>query len=744
MTQPIENYALIGDCRTGALVGLDGSIDWLCWPRFDSDACFAALLGDPDNGRWSLAPCDDARASRRYRDGTLILETSFATDSGRATVIDFMVPHDRGSKLIRMVQGDAGELAMDMELVLRFGYGATIPWVSRMPDGALRAVAGPDMTILRTPVAVHGEGFRTRARFRVCRGDTIPFVLSYGASHLSAPAPVDADGALRMCESFWRDWTANADLAGPHRQAVERSLITLKALTYAPSGGIVAAPTTSLPERIGGVRNWDYRYCWIRDSTFTLLALMDAGVLEEAAAWQDWLLRAVAGAPASMQIMYGLMGERRLTEWEADWLPGYAKSQPVRIGNDAYRQFQLDVYGELMDTFEQARKAGLAATDSGWALQHALVSHVARRWREPDYGIWETRGPKRHFTFSKVMAWVTFDRAIQAVELHGLPGPLGKWQRIRAAIHDDVCTHGFDQRANTFCAAYDATTLDASLLLLAQVGFLEPDDPRFVGTIEAIERRLMVDGFVLRYDTTCEPDGLEPGEGVFLACSFWLADAYLSVGRRAEAEALFDRLAGLGNDLGLLAEEYEPAVGRQVGNFPQALSHVALINTAFNLTRSTRPAEQRASTHREQSDRITRRSRGVLLPDDGHPRQARGARAAEQGPTRAMVQSRPIAAHYVMHGRRRRSATSAPLLHCAGDPRHPSCWQHCLCGPRTYEAGPRLLRPGLCRSPRSARGRAHSKVPLRQRATCPHRSSGLEPRPGRRGSCPQPGKRRPR
>ncbi len=601
MTQPIENYALIGDCRTAALVGLDGSIDWLCWPRFDSDACFAALLGDRDNGRWSIAPChDDARASRRYRDGTLVLETCFATDTGRATVIDFMVPHGHGSELVRVVQGDDGELEMDMELVLRFGYGATIPWVSRITGGALRAVAGPDMTVLRTPVAVHGEGFRTCARFRVRGGETIPFVLSYAPSHLAVPAPIDATEALRACESFWRDWTASADLSGPYRQAVQRSLLTLKALTYAPSGGIVAAPTTSLPERVGGMRNWDYRYCWIRDSTFTLLALMDAGVFEEAAAWRDWLLRAVAGAPANMQIMYGLMGERRLTEWEADWLPGYAKSRPVRIGNAAYRQFQLDVYGELMDTFEQARKAGLAATDSGWALQRALVDHVGKRWRDPDYGIWETRGPKRHFTFSKVMAWVTLDRAIQAVELHGLPGPVKKWQRMRAAIHDDVCARAFDQGANAFCAAYDGTTLDASLLLLAQVGFLKPDDPRFLGTVKAIEQRLMVDGFVLRYDTEREPDGLEPGEGVFLACSFWLADAYLSLGRRAEAEALFDRLVALSNDVGLLAEEYEPALGRQVGNFPQAFSHVALINTAFNLTRSARPAEQRASMNRRQ------------------------------------------------------------------------------------------------------------------------------------------------
>lgn len=594
-SRPLEEYALIGDCRTAALVGRNGSIDWLCCPRFDSDACFAALLGDSSNGRWSIAPCDrSARVSRCYRDGTLVLETGFTAASGRATIIDFMVPHGRGSKIVRLVRGDAGSLDMDMELVLRFGYGATVPWVSRAPDGTLRAVAGPDMMVLRTPVALHGEDLRTHATFTVRAGQTIPFVLTYGPSHLPEPPTIDPDEALRICESFWRDWVDKADASGPYRDIVLRSLITLKALTYAPSGGIVAAPTASLPERLGGERNWDYRYCWIRDSTFTLLALMDAGVLEEARAWRDWLKRAVAGAPADMQIMYGLMGERRLTEWEADWLRGYAGSRPVRIGNAAHRQFQLDVYGELMDTFEQARKTGLTTTDDGWAVQVALVKHVAARWRDPDYGMWETRGVPRHFTFSKVMAWVTFDRAIQAIELHGLSGPIEEWRAIRAEIHRDVCRRGFDIHANTFRAAYDTTTLDASLLLLAQVGFLAPDDPRFVGTVEAIERHLLVDGLVLRYDTAREPDGLEPGEGVFLACSFWLADAYLSLGREADAKAMFERLLGLCNDVGLLAEEYEPGLRRQVGNFPQAFSHVALINTAFNLTHAERPAEQRA------------------------------------------------------------------------------------------------------------------------------------------------------
>lgn len=627
MNSPIEHYALIGDCRTAALVGRDGSIDWLCWPRFDSDACFAALLGTPSNGRWLIRPTDDPfRITRRYRDDTLILETTFATGAGKATLVDFMIPHGQGSELVRLVRGDEGEVALCMELVLRFGYGATIPWVSRGNGGALRAIAGPDMTVLRTPVVLWGEDFTTSAMFSVKQGMVVPFVLSYGPSHFPEPPPIDALQALQSCEAFWRDWSTKARLSPPYQKAAMRSLITLKALTYAPSGGIVAAPTASLPESIGGARNWDYRYCWIRDSTFTLLALMDAGVYEEAAAWRDWLQRAVAGAPSNMQIMYGLRGERRLTEWQADWLPGYLDSRPVRFGNAAHRQFQLDVYGELMDSFEKARDGGLAATESGWAIQLALVRHVAQRWREPDYGIWETRGPPRHFTFSKVMAWVTFDRAIQAVEQHGLPGDVAEWRRIRAEIHSEICERAFDEEANTFRAAYDAQTLDASLLLLAQVGFLETDDPRFAGTVSAIERELLVDGFVMRYDTGREPDGLQPGEGAFLACSFWLADAYIGLGRRTEAEALFERLLGLANDVGLLAEEYD--VGRRllVGNFPQAFSHVALINTAFNLTKAEHPAEQRAGKEGVRpKDGGSRRPGGArrrFTPTDGGDRDA--------------------------------------------------------------------------------------------------------------------------
>lgn len=602
MSTPIEDYGLIGDCQTAALVARDGSIDWLCWPRFDSEACFAALLGQPSNGRWLIRPTAEPIAiRRRYRPDTLVLETRFETDDGTVTLVDFMQPRGHTSDLVRLVRGERGTVAMCLELVLRFGYGATIPWVTRLDDGGIRAVAGPDSVVLRTPVTLWGENYKTAAMFSVAAGQVVPFVLSYGPSHLPPPPPVDATAALADCERFWREWTASTTTGGPHADAIRRSLITLKALTYAPSGGIIAAPTASLPERAGGARNWDYRYCWIRDSTLTLLALMNAGVYDEARAWRDWLQRAVAGYPADMQIMYGLMGERRLIEWEADWLPGYRDSRPVRIGNAAHRQFQLDVYGELMDTFEQARKGGLAANESGWELQVALVEHVGRTWREPDYGIWETRGPARHFTYSKVMAWVAFDRAIKAIERHGLPGPLEAWRATRAAIHDEVCDRGFDPSRNTFRAAYGETLLDASLLLLAEVGFVSAKDPRFLGTVAAVERSLMVDGFLRRYNTAQADDGLRPGEGAFLACSFWLADAWISIGRHEDADRLFDRLLSIRNDLGLLAEEYDTVGRRQIGNFPQAFSHVGLINTAFNLTRAARPAEQRARVNGTQA-----------------------------------------------------------------------------------------------------------------------------------------------
>ena len=596
MSAPIESYGLIGDCQTAALVGLDGSIDWLCWPRFDSDACFAALLGSPSNGRWLIGTEKEAKVTRRYRPDTLILETRFETETGAATVTDFMLPRGRTSDLVRIVHGESGEVEMCMELVLRFGYGNTTPWVSRLKDGTLRAVAGPDMAVLRTPAALWGEDFKTVAMFTTGAGESLPFVLSYGPSHLAVPDPVDPGQALQMCEKFWRDWTSRIKADGPYADAIKRSLITLKALTYVPSGGIVAAPTTSLPEQEGGPRNWDYRYCWIRDSTLTLLALMNAGVYDEALAWRDWLQRAVAGDPGDMQIMYGIMGERRLAEWEVGWLKGYLDSRPVRIGNAAHRQFQLDVYGELMDTFEQARAGGLAPNESGWEVQVALVDHVCETWSKPDYGIWETRGPRQHFTYSKVMAWVAFDRAIKAVEKYGLPGPVDKWRETRDAICKEVLERGFDEKRNTFRSAYDATSLDASLLLLAQVGFIKSTDPRYIGTVEAIERALLADGFVKRYDTNVIDDGLEPGEAAFLACSFWLADAYVSIGRYDDAEKMFKRLLSIRNDLGLLAEEYDTEKARLLGNYPQAFSHVGLINTAFNLTRSAKPSEQRAQS----------------------------------------------------------------------------------------------------------------------------------------------------
>jgi GH15 family glucan-1,4-alpha-glucosidase len=596
MRIPIEDYGMIGDCQTAALVGKNGSIDWLCWPTFDSDACFASLLGGQSNGYWLITPQEEIKSTkRRYRPDTLILETTFEMEDGTVTLIDFMLPHGKSSDLIRIVRCDEGEVTVCMELMLRFGYGAMTPWVTRLEDGTMRAVAGPDMAVLRTPAAFRGENFKTVAQFTLTKGKSVPFVLSYGPSHLDMPEPVDAEESLALCEKFWRDWTATTKAEGPYKDAIVRSLITLKGLVFMPTGGIVAAPTTSLPEQFGGPRNWDYRLCWLRDATLTLLAMMNAGIYDEAAAWRDWLQRAVAGSPAEMQIMYGLRGERRLTEWEVDWLPGYADSKPVRIGNAAHEQFQLDVYGELMDSFEQARKGGLASTDEGWEMQRILLEHVAEIWNKPDSGIWESRAAPRHYVYSKVMAWVCFDRAIKAVEKHELEGDIETWRSVAEKIHVDVCTNGFDKTRNTFKAAYDGDDLDASLLLLAQTGFIEPSDPRFVGTVEAIEKALLRQGFVMRYNTHRTYDGLAPGEGAFLACSFWLCDAYMSIGRKADAKELFERLLSIRNDLGLLAEEYEPREKRHQGNFPQAFSHVGLINTAFNLTRGDKPSEQRAN-----------------------------------------------------------------------------------------------------------------------------------------------------
>jgi len=606
----IEDYALIGDGETAALVGRDGSIDWLCLPRFDSDACFAALLGTRDHGRWLLAPSQPARVSRRYRDDTLILETRFVTDSGVVTVVDFMPPRDPQATLIRIVIGEEGRVPMRTELVLRFGYGAAVPWVTRMEDGTLRAVAGPDMALLRTPVALRGEDFRTVAEFIVTAGDMIPFVLTYCASHLpiSRP-PVNPRSALAATEAVWRKWAAQCTPAGEWSDAVKRSLITLKALIYTPTGGIVAAPTTSLPERLGGTRNWDYRFCWLRDATLTLLALMDAGYYDEAQAWRAWLLRAIAGAPAQMQIMYGVGGERRLTEWAVGWLPGYESSAPVRIGNGAHNQLQLDVYGEVMDALHQARRGGLDSGEAAWEMQRALIDHLATVWDQPDAGLWEVRDGPEHFTYSKVMAWVALDRAVKGAETFGLNAPTTRWRQLAQAIHADVCANGFDRQLGSFVRAYGTRQLDASLLLLPAVGFLPPSDRRIRGTIDAIERHLMSDGFVLRYDTTAAPDGLPPGEGAFLACSFWLADAYVLMNRYDDARRLFERLLSLRNDLGLLSEEYDIVRQRLVGNFPQAFSHIALVNTAYNLTHAQKPVEQRAERGRDKPDEVAQAQR---------------------------------------------------------------------------------------------------------------------------------------
>ncbi|HEX7011637.1 MAG TPA: glycoside hydrolase family 15 protein [Steroidobacteraceae bacterium] len=594
----IEDYAMIGDCETAALVGRDGSIDWLCWPRFDSDACFAALLGTEEHGRWLLAPkADGARVSRRYRGETLILETRFETDTGAVVVIDFMPPRGSESDVVRMVVGERGEVPMRMELVIRFNYGITVPWVTRIGEKVWRAVAGPDMVVLGASVPVHGENLKSVADFVVREGQCETFVLCYGLSHTTVPSLElpNAHDALRETEQFWQEWVARARrIDGPCSAIVTRSLITLRALIYAPSGGIVAAPTTSLPEQLGGTRNWDYRYCWLRDATLALLALMDAGYYEEAAAWRDWLLRAVAGTPAQMQIMYGVAGERRLTEWQADWLPGYESSRPVRIGNAAHAQVQLDVYGEIMDVFHQGRAGSLRTVEPGWNLQLKLLEHLEQVWEQPDCGIWEVRGPPQHFTHSKMMAWVAFDRAIKDAEAYKLPGPIERWRELRAKIHAQICERGFDRERNTFVQAYGSKNLDASLLLMAELGFLPADDPRVHGTIRAIESELMYEGFVRRYDTVRTDDGLPPGEGVFLACTCWLANAYAMTGREREALELFDRVASLANDVGLLSEEYDPVTGRLMGNFPQGFSHLSLIVTAFNLVHTAKPSRQRA------------------------------------------------------------------------------------------------------------------------------------------------------
>ncbi|RSN05877.1 glucoamylase [Nonomuraea sp. WAC 01424] len=588
----IEDYALIGDMHTAALVGRDGSVDWLCLPRFDSPACFAALLDGPRAGRWLLAPAGAGRAtSRRYREGTLILETTWDGPGGSVRVVDFMPPRREAPDVVRIVEGVRGRVEMTMELVLRFDYGHDIPWLRHEP-GVLAAVAGPDATWLRTPVELRedADGRRTTAAFTVGEGERVPFVLTWQQSWLPRPRPVDPPEALADTERLWREWNRRCGYRGDYDEAVRTSLRTLKALTYAPTGGVVAAATTSLPEQLGGPRNWDYRYCWLRDASFTLQAMMTAGYEAEARAWREWLLRAVAGHPADLRIMYTVEGGRRIPEWNADWLSGYENSSPVRIGNAASGQLQPDVYGETLDCLHVARRSGLAVEDEAWDLQQALMGYLEGVWDQPDNGLWEIRGPRRQFVHSKVLAWVAADRMIQAVDRFGREGPADRWRDLRERIHRDVCANGYDATRNTFTQYYGSNGLDAALLLIPRLGFLPADDPRVVGTVDAIARDLVHDGLVLRYRTEADDvDGLSGHEGTFLACSFWLADALAATGRRHRAVELFERLLDLRNDVGLLSEEYDTVRHRQAGNFPQAYSHVSVINTATILTDQVTP-----------------------------------------------------------------------------------------------------------------------------------------------------------
>ena len=586
----IEDYGLLGDLQSAALVSRHGSIDWLCLPRFDSAACFASLLGTPENGHWTLQPAGEFRpVGRRYREDTLVLETDFETAGGAVRLIDFMPPRETKPDVVRIVEGVRGRVEMHLELVLRFDYGSVVPWVRNL-DGTLVAIAGPDLVTLRTPVELVGRNFRTYASFTVAQGDRVPFALTWCPSNEDLPAPIDPEAALVDTVSFWEEWADRCTSVAPWDAAVRRSLLTLKALTYAPTGGIVAAPTTSLPEAIGGVRNWDYRFCWLRDATLTLLAFVRAGYTEEAGAWRDWLLRAIAGSPDDLQIMYGVAGERRLTELELPWLDGYEGSRPVRIGNGASDQLQLDVYGEVVDALYQARRQGLVASDDAWALTKKTFDWLESGWREPDEGIWEVRGPRRHFTHSKVMSWVAFDRAVKSVTRLGREGPVDRWRATRRAIRKEILDEGFNAELGSFVQFFGSDRLDASLLLMPLVGFLPADDPRVVGTVAAIERGLMRDGFVERYradEENVDVDGLPPGEGVFLPCSFWLAAVLAQQGRVDDAVELYERLLSLRNDLGLISEEYDPERKRLVGNFPQAFTHLTLVETAFTLSRKT-------------------------------------------------------------------------------------------------------------------------------------------------------------
>ncbi|MDQ1395703.1 MAG: hypothetical protein QOG64_962 [Acidimicrobiaceae bacterium] len=596
MALRIEDYAVIGDTQTAALVGRDGSIDWLCLPRFDSGSCFAALLGTDGHGRWLLAPSGPVTATRRrYRPGTLILETEFDTADGTIRVIDCMPPRGTNPDVVRIVEGVSGRVGMRMDLVMRFDYGSIVPWVRRLESGSgITAVGGPDALCLQTPVETHGADMRHQAEFTVAAGQRVPFVLTWHPSHQRPPAAVDPEAALQDTQVWWAEWSSKCTYRGEWEEAVLRSIIVLKALTYAPTGGIVAAVTTSLPEALGGVRNWDYRYCWLRDATFTLYSMMVCGYVDEAKAWRDWLLRAVAGSPDQLQIMYGAAGERRLPEFEVPWLPGYEGSSPVRVGNAAAGQFQLDVWGEVMDAMHQARRAGIDGGEPSWSLQQALLDFLEGHWEEPDNGLWEMRGPRRHFTHSKVMAWVAADRAVTAVERYGREGPVDRWRALRQQIHDEVLAEAWSDDKQAFAQSYGSPHLDASVLMMPLVGFLPATDERMRSTVVAIERELMRDGFVQRYSSDAAVDGLPEGEGAFLACTFWLADNLAMMGRVDDARSTFQRLLSLRNDVGLLSEEYDPRAKRQVGNFPQAFSHVALVNTACNLTRLTEgPAQHR-------------------------------------------------------------------------------------------------------------------------------------------------------
>jgi GH15 family glucan-1,4-alpha-glucosidase len=583
MAAKIEDYALIGDCETAALVDRNGSIDWLCWPDFSSDACIARLLGTEENGYWKITPAEGKwKTTRRYRPGTLILETTFTCPKGSFRLIDFMPVRQRNSHVVRIVEGIRGKVDVRMELSLRFDYGRTVPWVTHI-KGGIRAVAGPNLVLLRASVPLHGESLKTVADFSVSRGERESFLLTYGSSYKANPGAIDCGKTLNDARRRWRRWSRRLRYKGQYRAAVERSLITLRAMIYRPTGGIVAAVSTSLPESIGGVRNWDYRYCWLRDTTFTLLALTNGGYFHEAAAWQDWLLRALAGSPEQVQIMYGLKGERQLMEWHADWLPGYEKSRPVRVGNAAAAQVQLDIYGEMLDCFFHAQHSMGRHTEDDFRVLAMLLNQLERIWPEPDEGIWETRGGRQQFTYSKMMAWVAFDRAVLLSQQLNYDAPVERWKEVRDTIHTEICARAFNKKKNSFVQAYGSSQLDASLLLMPVVGFLPGSDPRVKGTVEAIERELMPNGLVLRYDTAKVKDGLPAGEGAFLACSFWMVSALKAIGRAGAAKRLFERLIKLRNDLGLLSEEYDVKSKRLVGNFPQAFSHIALVNAAFDL-----------------------------------------------------------------------------------------------------------------------------------------------------------------